>query len=80
MDLYPILVYVHNHNLCSFNYRLQCIQPGANHPNLPIDKVIGNWLAGLIAIYLVITSIVLAVDAYKAINKFRAKKAAGAKA
>lgn len=49
-------------------------------PNLPIDKVIGNWLAGLIAIYLVITSIVLAVDAYKAINKFRAKKAAGAKA
>jgi len=42
-------------------------------PNLPIDKVIGNWLAGLIAIYLVIAAIFLAVDAFKAIGQLRAK-------
>jgi len=42
-------------------------------PNLPIDKVIGNWLAGLIAIYLVIAAIILAVDAFKAIGQLRAK-------
>jgi len=49
-------------------------------PNLPIDKVIGNWLAGLIAIYLVIAAIILAVDAFKAIGRLRAKKPAEAKA
>jgi carbon starvation protein len=49
-------------------------------PNLPIDKVIGNWLAGLIAVYLVITSIVLAVDAYKAVGRYRTKKVVETKA
>jgi carbon starvation protein len=49
-------------------------------PNLPIDKVIGNWLAGLIAIYLVIAAIILAVDAVKALLKFRTKAAEKAKA
>lgn len=43
-------------------------------PDLPVDKVIGNWLAGLIAIYLVIAAIVLAVDAIKALLRMRAKE------
>jgi len=42
-------------------------------PNLPIDKVVGNWLAGLIAIYLVIAAVILAVDALKALTAMRAK-------
>ena len=41
-------------------------------PNLPIDKVIGNWLAGLIAIYLVIAALILAWDALKAFQRLRA--------
>lgn len=49
-------------------------------PDLPIDKVIGNWLAGLIAVYLVIAAIFLAVDAFKAIARMRVKKAAEAQA
>lgn len=42
-------------------------------PDLPIDKVIGNWLAGLIAIYLVIAAVILAVDALKALTAMRSK-------
>jgi len=42
-------------------------------PNLPIDKVVGNWLAGLVAIYLVIAAVILAVDALKALTAMRAK-------
>jgi carbon starvation protein len=42
-------------------------------PNLPVDKVIGNWLAGLIAIYLVVAAVILAVDAFKAFGQLRAK-------
>jgi carbon starvation protein len=49
-------------------------------PNLPIDKVIGNWLAGAIAIYLVIAAIILAVDAIKALLKLRTKAAEKAQA
>jgi len=48
-------------------------------PNLPIDKVIGNWLAGLIAIYLVIAAVILAVDAIKALMIMRTKEPAKAK-
>jgi hypothetical protein len=43
-------------------------------PNLPVDKIVGNWLAGLIAIYLVISAIILAVDAVKALLRMRAKQ------
>lgn len=46
-------------------------------PDLPIDKVIGNWLAGLIAIYLVISALILGWDSLKAFQRFRAE---GAKA
>ena len=46
-------------------------------PDLPIDKVIGNWLAGLIAIYLVISALILGWDSYKAFQRFRTE---GAKA
>ncbi len=42
--------------------------------NLPVDKIIGNWLAGLIAIYLVIAALFLAWDALKAFNKARENK------
>ena len=48
-------------------------------PNLPIDKFIGNWLAGLIAIYLVVAAVILAVDAVKALMRMRAQKQAEAK-
>ncbi len=41
--------------------------------NLPIDKVIGNWLAGLIAIYLVIAALILGWDAFKAFQRQRAE-------
>ena len=46
-------------------------------PDLPIDKVIGNWLAGLIAIYLVISALILGWDSLKAFQRHRAE---GAKA
>ena len=49
-------------------------------PNLPIDKIIGNWLAGLIAVYLVIAAVILAVDSFKAIAKMRSTSAAAVKA
>jgi len=49
-------------------------------PNLPIDKVIGNWLAGLIAIYLVVAALILGWDSLKAFQRFRADRLAGAKA
>ncbi|MDO8347183.1 MAG: ATP-binding cassette domain-containing protein, partial [Rugosibacter sp.] len=45
-------------------------------PDLPIDKVIGNWLAGLIAIYLVVAAVILAMDALKALMAMRAERAA----
>jgi len=45
-------------------------------PDLPVDKVVGNWLAGLIAIYLVIAAIILAVDAVRALLRMRAKEPA----
>jgi carbon starvation protein len=44
-------------------------------PNLSIDKVIGNWLAGLIAIYLVISALILGWDAYKAFQRHRTEGA-----
>jgi carbon starvation protein len=40
-------------------------------PDLPIDKVVGNWLAGGIAIYLVIAALILGWDAYKAFQRQR---------
>ena len=40
-------------------------------PGLPIDKVIGNWLAGLIAIYLVISALILGWDSFKAFQRYR---------
>jgi len=46
-------------------------------PGLPVDKVIGNWLAGLIAIYLVISALILGWDSYKAFQRYRTE---GAKA
>jgi carbon starvation protein len=46
-------------------------------PGLAIDRVIGNWLAGLIAIYLVISALILGWDSFKAFQRFRTE---GAKA
>jgi carbon starvation protein len=43
---------------------------GANlRGGLPIDKVVGNWLAGLLAIFLSIAALVLAWDAIKALAR-----------
>jgi carbon starvation protein len=50
-------------------YRL--LQQVLTTPDLPIDKVIGNWLAGFIAIYLVIAAVILAWDAMKALMRLR---------
>jgi carbon starvation protein len=44
-------------------------------PDLPIDKVVGNWVAGLIAIYLVIAAILLGWDSLKAFQRLRAERA-----
>ena len=49
-------------------------------PGLPIDKAIGNWLAGLIAIYLVIAALILGWDGLKAFQRFHAEAPAKAKA
>ena len=40
-------------------------------PDLAIDRVIGNWLAGLIAIYLVISALILGWDSFKAFQRYR---------
>ena len=40
-------------------------------PDLAIDRVIGNWLAGLIAIYLVISALILGWDSFKAFQRFK---------
>ncbi|MEW5870694.1 MAG: carbon starvation CstA family protein [Chloroflexota bacterium] len=48
----------------------------ATTPDLPIDKLVGNILAGAIAIYLIIAALILAVDAYKAFQNFRTQAAA----
>lgn len=42
-------------------------------PGLAIDRVIGNWLAGLIAIYLVISALILGWDSFKAFQRYRAE-------
>ncbi len=44
----------------------------ATTPNMPIDGLIGNILAGGIAIFLVIAALFLAWDAFKAFQRFRA--------
>jgi carbon starvation protein CstA len=46
-------------------------------PNITTDRAIGDWLTGLIALFLVFCAAVLIKDAFAAINKFTAEKAAG---
>jgi carbon starvation protein len=41
-------------------------------PDLPVDKVVGNWLAGIIAIYLVVAALILGWDSLKAFQRQRA--------
>jgi len=55
--------------ITSFNTIKQVITT----PDLPIDKVIGNWLAGLIALYLVISALILGWDSLKAFQRSRAQ-------
>lgn len=45
---------------------------------LPIDKVIGNWIAGILAIVLFIAALILAYDSMKAIQARRAEGQAAA--
>ena len=55
---------------------------GANlKGGLPIDKVVGNWIAGVLAIFLSLAALVLAWDAIKALKRpVAASKPAQAKA
>jgi carbon starvation protein len=46
-------------------------------PNITTDRAIGDWLTGLIALFLVFCAAVLIKDAFAAIRKFTAEKAAG---
>jgi carbon starvation protein len=46
-------------------------------PNITTDRAIGDWLTGLIALFLVFCAGTLIVDAFKAIRKFTAEQAAG---
>jgi carbon starvation protein len=55
--------------LTAYNVLKQVLQT----PDLPIDKVIGNWLAGLIAIYLVVAALLLGWDALKAFQRHRSE-------
>jgi carbon starvation protein len=48
--------------------------------DLPIDKVIGNWIAGLLGIFLIIAAIILAWDAIQAIQRYRAEAIAPSEA
>jgi carbon starvation protein CstA len=44
------------------------------------DRAIGDWLTGLIAIFLVYCAVVLIIDAFAAIRKFTGEKGAAAPA
>ena len=46
-------------------------------PEITTDRAIGDWLTGLIALFLVICAAVLIKDAFAAIRKFTTEKAAG---
>jgi carbon starvation protein len=46
-------------------------------PEITTDRAIGDWLTGLIALFLVMCAAVLIKDAFAAIRKFTAEKAAG---
>jgi carbon starvation protein len=46
-------------------------------PNITTDRAIGDWLTGLIALFLVFCAATLIVDAFRAISKFTQEKAAG---
>ena len=46
-------------------------------PEITTDRAIGDWLTGLIALFLVFCAAVLIKDAFAAIRKFTADKAAG---
>jgi carbon starvation protein len=46
-------------------------------PNITTDRAIGDWLTGLIALFLVFCAAVLIKDAFAAIRKFTSEKAAG---
>jgi carbon starvation protein len=43
-------------------------------PNITTDRAIGDWLTGLIALFLVYCAVVLIIDAFGAIRKFTAEK------
>ena len=46
-------------------------------PNIATDRAIGDWLTGLLALFLVCLAIILIKDAFAAIRKFTAEKAPG---
>jgi carbon starvation protein len=46
-------------------------------PEITTDRAIGDWLTGLIALFLVFCAVVLIKDAFAAIRKFTSEQAAG---
>jgi carbon starvation protein CstA len=46
-------------------------------PNITTDRAVGDWLTGLIALFLVFCAAVLIKDAFAAIHKFTSEKTAG---
>jgi len=49
-------------------------------PNITTDRAIGDWLTGLIALFLVYCAVVLIIDAFAAIRKFTSERGAAAPA
>jgi carbon starvation protein len=47
---------------------------------LPVDKVIGNWIAFVLAVFLAVAAIILAYDSIRAIQRYRAGEAAPSEA
>jgi carbon starvation protein len=49
-------------------------------PNITTDRAVGDWLTGLIALFLVYCAVVLIIDAFAAIRKFTSERGAAAPA
>jgi len=58
----------------------QTIKHFYSTPNITTDRAIGDWLTGLIALFLVICAAILAKDAFASIAKFTSERRAAAPA
>lgn len=72
--LYP-MIFMFVTTVAALLYTAFAVFKQAGKPNLPMDQVIGNIIAGLIALFLIIAALILAWDATKAIRKIKVTKA-----